>query len=139
MNALDLAHYIITKCTREGTPISNLQLQKILYFIQKEFLQNGQLAFTENIEAWQFGPVVPSVYFEFCGFGATPIFMTFPDTNIPVPEQQTIDRIIYENRSYNPWTLVDKTHQPGKAWDLIYQRGQGNRRIIPNELIRKNG
>lgn len=138
MTALDLAHYIITKCTNEGTPISNLQLQKILYFIQKGFLQNGKQAFWDNIEAWQFGPVVPSVYFEFCGFGATPIFMTFPNTITP-PEQQFIDKIINENRSYNPWMLVEKTHKTGGAWDTIYQGGRGNRRIIPQELICAEG
>ena len=36
--AMDLAKYIVSKCYYDGCPISNLQLQKILYYIQKEFL-----------------------------------------------------------------------------------------------------
>lgn len=60
--ALSIARYIIDKCTKERYPISNLQLQKILYYIQREFLQQGMKAFPEEIEAWQFGPVVPEVY-----------------------------------------------------------------------------
>ena len=40
-NALDIAKYIITKCNKDGFPISNLQLQKILYNLQKFFLQNA--------------------------------------------------------------------------------------------------
>lgn len=61
-SALNIAKYIIDKCTRERYPVSNLQLQKILYYIQREFLQLGTKAFSEEIEAWQFGPVVPAVY-----------------------------------------------------------------------------
>ena len=38
-SAVELSKYIITKCAKENKPISNLQLQKILYFIQKEYLQ----------------------------------------------------------------------------------------------------
>ena len=38
-SALDIAKYIISKCNRENCPISNLQLQKILYNLQKAFLQ----------------------------------------------------------------------------------------------------
>lgn len=35
----DIAKYIINKCTIEKHAISNLQLQEILYYIQKEFLE----------------------------------------------------------------------------------------------------
>lgn len=61
-SALDVAKYIINKCTIEHDAISNLQLQKILYYIQKWFLQNGLVAFDDDFEAWSFGPVVLSVY-----------------------------------------------------------------------------
>ena len=36
--AIDLSKYIVSKCVRDNIPISNLQLQKILYYIQREFL-----------------------------------------------------------------------------------------------------
>ena len=75
--ALEIAKYIIDKCTKDNCPISNLQLQKILYYIQREFLQQGEIAFPEEIEAWQFGPVVPEVYRQYCGFGALPIRMRY--------------------------------------------------------------
>ena len=40
--ATELAKYIVTKCTNEDQPITNLQLQKILYYIQKEFLKQAR-------------------------------------------------------------------------------------------------
>ena len=30
-NAIDLSKYIVSKCVKDGHPVSNLQLQKILY------------------------------------------------------------------------------------------------------------
>ena len=61
--AIDLSKYIVSKCINDGYPISNLQFRKILYYIQKDFLSRDDLAFSDGIEAWQFGPVVPNVYY----------------------------------------------------------------------------
>lgn len=54
--AVHIAKYIINKCTIDQHPISNLQLQKILYCIQRDFLKNDMLAFDDDFEAWPFGP-----------------------------------------------------------------------------------
>ena len=126
--ALEIAKYIIDKCTKDNCPISNLQLQKILYYIQREFLQQGEIAFPEEIEAWQFGPVVPEVYRQYCGFGALPIRMRY------------MVRIELDDiRILNPWDMVSDTHSSGKAWDLIYRDGAGDHQVIPQELIKSKG
>lgn len=60
-SALDIAKYIISKCNIENCPISNLQLQKILYNLQKALLQSeimitekkSSALFGDKIEAWQ--------------------------------------------------------------------------------------
>ena len=70
---MDLSKYIVSKCVRDNFHISNMQLQKILYYIQKDFLRCGELAFDAAFEAWAFGAVVPEVYYYFCGFVAMPI------------------------------------------------------------------
>ena len=64
-NALSVAHYIIDFYNRNNRGISNLKLQKVLYFVQAEFLVgtfDHRPCFSDPIEAWDFGPVVPSVY-----------------------------------------------------------------------------
>lgn len=136
--ALNMAKYIIDKCTRDRCPISNLQLQKILYYIQREFLQQDTMAFSENIEAWQFGPVVPEVYKQYCGFGALPIRMRY-EVAIQPDDEYIINPIIEKKRVLNPWDMVSDTHSPGKAWDLIYKGGLGDHQIIPQELIKSKG
>lgn len=136
--ALEIAKYIIDKCTKDNCPISNLQLQKILYYIQREFLQQGEIAFPEEIEAWQFGPVVPEVYRQYCGFGALPIRMRYM-VRIELDDIRMINPIIEKKRILNPWDMVSDTHSSGKAWDLIYRDGAGDHQVIPQELIKSKG
>ena len=138
-DALDLAKYIVTKCINDGHPISNLQLQKILFYIQKDYLMRNRVAFADNIEAWQFGPVVPNVYYRFCGFGAMPITSSHTAISMAVEDSEIIDRIVEEKRALDPWELVEETHKKNGAWDLVYQNGNGNHEIISLDLIKKAG
>lgn len=137
--AVDLAKYIVSKCMRENCPISNLQLQKILYYIQKEYLVRGRIAFYDPIEAWQFGPVVRSVYYHFCGAGAMPIALTYDNVGIAPEDAAIIDPIVEAKRSMEPWELVQETHKPEGAWNLIFCEGRGNHQVIPTSLIREVG
>lgn len=137
--ALDIAKYVINKCTTESHPISNLQLQKILYFLQREYLQKvGRRLFSDDIQAWQFGPVVPEVYYQYCGFGSMDITMKY-DCQIDGADRKRIDAVVLEKRDKNPWDLVEETHAEGKAWATVYRNGQGNHKIIPIDTIRIRG
>ncbi len=139
--AMDLSKYIVTKCVNDDYPLSNLQLQKILYYVQREYLKQGKYAFSDAIEAWQFGPVVPNVYYRFCGFGAMPITRRFADfkESISVRDLTLIDSIVEKKRNLNPWEMVAETHRPGGAWDRTYRKGLGNRQVIQPELIKAEG
>lgn len=137
--AIDVAKYIVTKCVQDSHPISNLQLQKILYYVQKEYIDKGDLLFSDRIEAWQFGPVVRDVYYKFCGFGAKTIVFVYEDIFIDENDKNNIDPIIENKRDKDPWELVEETHRDGGAWAQVYQNGSGNRKEIPVELIRKAG
>ena len=57
--ALEVADYIIKKI-----PVDNLTLQKLLYYSQATHLvkYDKKPLFHDDIEAWDIGPVVPSVY-----------------------------------------------------------------------------
>lgn len=136
--ALDLAKYIVYKCVRENQPISNLKLQKILYNIQKFNLNEyNRPFFNDSIEAWQFGPVVPSVYYHYCGYGAMPITNSTESFPVELSFNQTINNIIEIKRQLSPWQLVAETHRPDGAWSKVYQNGQGNHRIMPLRLIKE--
>lgn len=137
-NALDLAKYMVSKCVKDGCPISNLQLQKILYFIQVETIKKtGDVAFYDGIEAWKFGPVIPSVYYHFCGFGAMPIWASYKVSTPEEPEKMIVDAVMEEKRKLDPWTLVDEAHKKGGPWDRTYKNGEGVHEPISVELIKE--
>ena len=114
------------------------------YIIQRYFLrETGNAAFSENIEAWPFGPVIPSVYYYFCGAGSMPITLCeIPHEdilNLISTKKQDIDHIVECKRMLNPWDLVAETHKPEGAWASVYKDGRGKREVIPVGKIRMLG
>jgi len=141
-SAFDLARYILKKCIDEDHPISNLQLQKILYCIQECFLrEKGHEAFPESIEAWQFGPVVPKVYDECRIYGGrTIVWMSEDERNIILKDEKDkalIDGIVEEKRNIDPWDTVQLTKKELGAWAEVYDNGNGAYKEIPIETIKK--
>ena len=135
--AIDLANYIVDKCIKDDTPITNLQLQRILYFVQKDFLKRGYQAFSDDIEAWRCGPVVPNVYFYFCGFGAMPISISRGSIPNLTSDKNVIDNIVEAKRSLAPWEIAKETSKITGAWSKVYDNGKGRQCIIPVDLIKE--
>lgn len=144
MKALEVARYILTKSNKDGHPISNLQLQKMLYYIQYEFLTNYEKSlFDDDFEAWKFGPVIPVVYYEYSHMGAFRIGADYKDYDKILSEMRKdeidmLNDIIVDKRDMNVWSMVDNTHKKGKAWDLIFKDGEGFGEVISKDLIREN-
>lgn len=134
--AIDIAKYIVSYAMQQGSPVSNLKLQKILYFLWIEFYRlTGRELFSDSFCAWKLGPVVPSTYYEFCSYAGTPIMTTF---NVQLENTDDIKRINsiidrYLRKSVS--LLVDQSHHAGGPWELIYKQGEGNRSVIPFSLI----
>lgn len=137
-SALNIAKYAVSKCTNDGCPISNLHLQKILYYLQREYLRNGYDLFEDEIQAWKFGPVVSTVYYYYCGYGSLPI-EEISDVKIEQSDVNQIISIIDEYKYKDPWELVSETHKPGGAWSIIFNNGTGDHKVIPKMLIAEKG
>ncbi len=140
MKALDVAKYILNKCTNDNHPISNLQLQKILYYIQHDFLvRNNKPLFDDDFEAWKFGPAIPVVYYRYCGAGGMKLNETYNiSLNFFNKDKIKLDKIIEDKRKLDPWTMVRQTHAEGKAWDIVFKDGAGFREIINKQDIKDN-
>lgn len=135
--AMDLADYIVDKCIKDGTPITNLQLQRILYFVQKDFLKRGFRAFSDDMEAWELGPVVPNVYFYFCGFGAMPISISRDVVPNLTSDKNIIDNIVEAKRDLDSWVTAKETNKITGAWSKVFNDGKGSQHIIPVDLIKE--
>lgn len=135
-DALIIANYIILYYNKRDHGVSNLKLQKILYFLQAGFLmtKNYEL-FDEDIEAWGFGPVVPSVYRKYMQFGC----MDIPTKDIDEPfidtETKTIiNKVLEKVKDMSSTYLTEITlHQ--KPWQQNYVKDA--KKIIPKKEIRK--
>lgn len=137
--ARDVAMHIVRTCSDEGRPISNLQLQKILYFCQERSYRDvGRPLFGDDFEAWRYGPVVPDVYRLFSLFGGEKIRRKVEDRYLEDYERAIVDAVAREKRQMQPWDLVAETHRPGSPWAKTYDGGAGNGRVIPKRLIRES-
>ena len=75
-NVLDVSRHIINYSEEKDYGVSNLKLQKLLYFVQAYFMlekKDHVPCFHEKIEAWGFGPVVPEAYQEWAKYGSCDI------------------------------------------------------------------
>lgn len=127
MSAIDVAQYIINKTLDQGYPVSNLKLQKMLYFVQGVTLVNyDQPAFKEAIQAWQYGPVVPDVYFTYSSYGATPIILKYDKINLSHDVKNAADVVIGSFLKKPAFALVNETHKPNSPWYNTYYNGTMN-------------
>lgn len=89
--------------------ITPLKLQKLLYYIQGIALRiYGKPAFTNNISAWQYGPVVEEVYQQYKG--RNPI--TTPKTDYEVSDglKKIIELVVSSYGQIEAGSLIDLTH-----------------------------
>lgn len=112
-SAHDVARYLLTKQNHEaGEVITNLKLQKLLYYAQGFHLAlYDEPLFKDRIEAWEHGPVVRSVWREYRDRGANPL---------PVPDQlpaigrrakTLVDEVYDVYGQFSAWRLRELSHQ----------------------------
>lgn len=137
--AKSVANYVIAYGMKIGHPVSNLQLQKILYYIQVYFLKKkGVPFFKDEIEAWQFGPVIPTVYYQYAAFGPAPITMfKTPKIDLEQEEKIELEQIVREKTVLSLWDTLADIHKKGKAWDMYYKVNERN--VIPKKAMELYG
>ena len=130
-NAMDVARYILA--TQGGIPgerITNLKLQKLLYYSQGyQLALNGRALFPEEIRAWGHGPVVPDVWRYYRSNRANPLPKPArAPEGIAADEREGIDSLIQSYGQYTAWRLRELTHQES-PWVDAYNRGGGHSAI----------
>lgn len=94
---------------REG--ITNLKLQKVLYFAQAYYLSKvGKSLFSDDIEAWEYGPVIPNVYHKFKTKGSDPIICEEDKSALLDEDRETLKKIWGTFGGYSASKLVDIAH-----------------------------
>ena len=110
----EIAKKIIAKTdTEHGDTISNLKLQKMLYYMQGFHLAFfGTPLFEEEIKAWQYGPVVPSVYEEYKRYESKAIDLPEgPVIELTEDEEAVFDNVYDEYNQFSAVALMKMTHK----------------------------
>lgn len=137
-SAKQVAQYIINKCSVEERPVSNLKLQKLLYFVWIEYRKRtDKKLFDDKIYAWQFGPVVPEVYYDYCAYGGMDIDRRYDNDEIGIraEDKAILDASLAGYLNCSVSRLVSMTHERGKPWYQIYVQQGGVKQEIPFSLI----
>lgn len=134
--AKEIAHYIVNKCIHDRKPISNPQLQKILYFAQERYIKTmGDLLFSDDFVALRYGPFILSIYNEFSGNGGSLITKEASEYTVDGFVQEIINPVIDKYREMYPWDLVRESHKRKGAWDRTFKNGEGCGDKIPQEFM----
>ena len=97
----------------DADPITNLKLQKLLYYAQGCYLGlRDKPLFNEKIKAWTHGPVVPEVYQKYKRNGSKGInYEDDFEIKIDTDTENILKQVYYEFGQYSAWGLRNMTHQ----------------------------
>ncbi|MEO0985244.1 MAG: type II toxin-antitoxin system antitoxin SocA domain-containing protein [Cyanobacteria bacterium J06639_14] len=122
----DVAKYFLSLVDEDaGDLISNLKLQKLVYYAQGFHLAiHDEPLFPESIEAWTHGPVVPELYHAYKEYGSGVIphpedidFDIYTQT-----QQELLDDVYAVYGQFSAWKLRNMTHEE-EPWKTFNPNG----------------
>ncbi len=134
LSCFDIANYFIWLANETGSFISNLKLQKLVYYAQAWHLAiHKKLLFEEDFEAWVHGPVIPSLYQKYKSFGWQPI-LEDAAPQLPEDVSRFLDEVAKEYFACDTYELEQMTHVE-EPWNLA--RGELLPDAPSNAVIKK--
>lgn len=149
----DIANFLLDIADEFNCPISNMAINKLLYFLNGWYLADfeKELCF-DKFEAWEHGPVVPKIYQSFKRFGSGPIkaraerfdpstrSLYYAEYKFDEAERSYIAFVFQSYASMSAVTLSKMSHVEGGPWDLVRNPREGEiypKGIIPSKLIKE--
>lgn len=147
-SAKSVANYYIAKGLADAEPLTPMKLIKLVYLAHCWHLKfTNDPLIDEQVQAWKYGPVIPSLYHSLKKWGDRPIleplptFSLFAQNPTEHPKsKQILDKVYEVYRRLTALQISTLTHQEGTPWWTVwevqggkYQKGA----VIPNDLIRK--
>ena len=125
LNCFDIAEYFIKLANSTGSYISNLKLQKLVYYAQAWYLAlHDEPLFSEDFEAWVHGPVIPELYQKYQEFGWHPIEQEV-EPDLPPGVTEFLDEVSQEYFACDAYELEQMIHI-----EVPWNRARGN--LLPD-------
>lgn len=131
-----VANFVLDHCAENRIKITNLALQKIVYFCHVwSLMELGRPLIKHQFEAWQHGPVLQYLYHQFKEYDRSPItgravaLNRFTGEHAPVNynfDEATADllkRVVDFYSRLSAGYLVELSHTKGGPWDLVWNHG----------------
>ena len=151
--ARKICNFIIARYGARSFDLTNLRLNKLLYFIHGWALTSRADGLVRNhFLAWQHGPVVRPVYDAFKSYGDSPVtrpaeYLDYSSgTTKPIEhddispaDAEIIVRVFESYATFTTSELLNLSHAAGGPWDVVYRACLADKRMsprIPNQLIR---
>jgi uncharacterized phage-associated protein len=154
--AKQVANEFLELAKRDGRKLTPMQVQKLVYFAYGWYLAiTGERLLNERVEAWQWGPVIPSLYSEFKAYGSGPITelaaeyypqgvtlgFNFPRVASDDPDKdafalRVIEKVWAIYGKYSGLQLSTMTHAANSPWSQSYDKNVRST-DIPDEVIRQ--
>ena len=155
-SAKAVANSLIEKCEEMSiSDVTPMKLQKLLYFAQAWHLAflDAPL-FKEDIQAWEWGPVIPEIYSEFRSYGNQPIdrkalelrwvdgemIVDYPKMDSTDEDaNEILQNVLNVYGRLSAIQLSNITHAKETPWSIVasnYPSYLPRGLQIPNELIR---
>lgn len=118
-----IANYFLAITDPDDNDMSNLKIQKLCYYAQGLCsVMRGKRLFTDKIEAWDHGPVIPALYYELKAHKAEPIPTpdNFDFSQIEDRDQSALTDIYDYYAQFSAWRLRNMT-QEEKPWADAYK------------------
>lgn len=136
MKALDIANALIVRYGGRDY-LTNMKLNKLVYFAYADALRESGGIFEDPIEAWPYGPVVPSVYYAFCENGGRAILRP-ESTSFPREAMDAADEVWDRYGFLTAIDIMGFSHRCGSAWSKAFD-GRGHHTRMTDEDILGSG
>jgi uncharacterized phage-associated protein len=155
-----IANYLLDLAEQAGKKLNPMKIQKIVYFAHGWTLAiSHHPLIDEAVEAWPYGPVIPTLYHEFKKYGsgvitgkatsisfidpdtltfqiATPSIDNYPDEDANEKAKEVLNIVWEVYGELTAIQLSNLTHEPDSPWSQIYAKNKGRKGVdIPDAVI----
>lgn len=114
----EVAKYFLWQAGEVGELLSNLKLQKLVYYAQAWHLAVcGRELFPQDFQAWVHGPVCPDLYHAYKHYGWQPIPCVDEKPSFHGDTEQLLDQVVELYLGESPYRLEQMTHSEA-PWNL---------------------
>lgn len=134
-----ISDFLLIECRNRGDVLTNLKLQKLLYYAQAWYLVNyDNSLFTEDFQAWVHGPVLVSEYQRFKRFKWKPITeeLSLPSLNPNVVKHLSEIIDIFGVETAVALELMTHNETPWRDARKGVPEDQNSSRIISKESMK---